>query len=476
MGNYCLNRIGPSLWEIPPSGKMLVPARIYANQAMIRQASDDHALEQVANVAQLPGIVGASLAMPDIHCGYGFPVGGVAAFRVDEGVVSPGGVGYDINCGVRLMAAKLQREDISGRVSDLMSAILRLVPSGIGSEGTVPISRAELDHVAVGGARWLVSLGMGTDDDLEYTEDGGCVDGCDPEAVSTRARQRGVLQLGTLGTGNHFVELGYVADVHNAVAAGVIGLELGQVTILIHSGSRGFGHQICDDYLIKMDALVRRQGIALPDRQLACAPVSSEDGQSYLRAMRCASNYAFANRQLLAHRTREAFEQTLGLSRESIGLRTVYDLGHNTARIESHLVDGKQVALCVHRKGATRAYGPGDPHTPAAYRRVGQPVLVPGAVGRDSFVLLGTPHAVQATFGSACHGAGRMMSRQKAQELAAGEGDLDGNALVVGENRDTVRDELAVGYKDASAVVDVCVTSGLATTVARICPLGCRKG
>jgi tRNA-splicing ligase RtcB len=424
--------------------------------------------------------VDASLAMPDIHWGYGFPIGGVAAFDIDGGVVSPGGVGYDINCGVRLMASGLSRDVVVPKIRDLMTHLFRHVPTGVGSRSDLQAGDKELARVAVEGAAWSVARGCGTAADLEHIEENGCIKGADPGGVSRRAVERGRPQLGTLGAGNHFLEVGYIAEIHDASAARGLGLFLDQVTLTIHCGSRGYGHQVCDDHLAAMDAAARKYGIDLPDRQLACAPVTSPEGGAYLGAMRCAVNFAFANRQVIAHRAREAFEQALGMGPRDVDLRTVYEVAHNIAKIETHRVGGNERRLCVHRKGATRAFAPGRPELPEAYRALGQPVLIPGDMGRYSYVLVGTDKAMSETFGSTCHGAGRRMSRHKAAKQAKGRdiaGELQKRGIVViGRSRRTLAEEIPDAYKDVSDVVDACSLAGISSKVAQIRPLGCIKG
>jgi len=475
-----LKKITDTIWEIPQTGAMRVPARIYASERMLAQIVGDNAPQQAANVAHLPGIVTASLAMPDIHWGYGFPIGGVAAFDADEGIISPGGVGYDINCGVRLMASRLFREDVASRMAPLMNELFNRVPSGVGSAGAVKIAGGELKQVAVDGARWAVHKGYGTETDLEYIEEKGCIAGADPGQVSNHAWKRGLDQVGTLGSGNHFLEVGYVSEVYNEPIARALGLGLDQVTVMIHSGSRGFGHQVCDDYLASMDEAARRYRIHLPDRQLACAPLRSPEGQAYLGAMRCAINYAFANRQVMADSVRKAFAQVFGKGRPEAALRTVYEIAHNIAKMETHVVDGRERELCVHRKGATRAFAAGRPEVPSAYRAHGQPVLIPGDMGRCSYVLVGTEQAMQETFGSTCHGAGRTMSRQRALQISRNRNiakELEARGILVrAQSRRTLDEELSEAYKDVSTVVDACVEAGISRKVVQIKPLGCMKG
>lgn len=478
--NYDIKRVADYLWELPQTGKMRVPARIYATKKMLPAILSDNAPQQAANVAHLPGIVNYSLAMPDIHWGYGFPIGGVAAFDLDTGVISPGGVGYDINCGVRLMASKLTRDQVTPKLQQLVTTLFRNVPTGVGASGRLSVSKAELRKVVTRGASWALSQGYGDDSDLEYIEEHGCIDGFDPDEVSERAFERGKKQLGTLGSGNHFLEVGYVAEIFDDEAASALGLFPNQITVIIHCGSRGFGYQVCDDYLGVMDSAVRKYGIELPDRQLACAPVKSKEGQQYLVAMRCAINYAFANRQVIAHSTRESFEQALQMGPADIGLRTVYEVAHNIAKIETHLVNGKEKQVCVHRKGATRAFAPGMHDVPAAYKKVGQPVLIPGDMGRYSYVLVGTETAMRETFGSTCHGAGRAMSRHKAKKSAGGrdiQHELEKKGIIVqGASRRTIVEEIPEAYKDVADVVDTCAMAGISKKVAQLRPLGCIKG
>ncbi|MCE9615224.1 MAG: RtcB family protein [Lentisphaerae bacterium] len=480
MNRSRLNKLSDTLWEIPPTGGMRVPAHLYATERMIDTILADNAPEQAANVAHLPGIVRASLAMPDIHWGYGFPIGGVAAFDAHDGVISPGGVGYDINCGVRLMASPLTRQDLGPHLRRLVEELFRRVPSGVGSAGPLKLTPKQMRQVAVEGAGWALRQGHGTPGDLAYMEEHGCIGGADPQRVSERAYERGAGQLGTLGSGNHFLEIGYVSEIDDAAAARTLGLALDQLTVIIHTGSRGFGHQTCEDYLGLMDRAVGKYRIALPDRQLACAPIHSEEGQAYLGAMRCAINYAFANRQVIAHRVREAFAAVLGPGAGSAALRTVYEVAHNIAKFETHDVNGESRKVCVHRKGATRAYAPGRPEVPAAYQAIGQPVLIPGDMGRYSYVLTGTPRAMAETFGSTCHGAGRAMSRHQA--LKAGRGrdllrELAGRGIVVqAQDRRTLAEEMPDAYKDVAVVVDTCARAGLSNKVAQLKPLGCVKG
>jgi len=477
---FQLRRVGDCVWEIPATGKMRVPVRIYASEEMLDRIVADNAPQQAVNVAHLPGIVGASLAMPDMHWGYGFPIGGVAAFTMEDGVISPGGVGYDINCGVRLIATGLTKDEVKPRLNTLLNRLFHDIPSGVGSAGALKVSRKELEQVAVEGAAWAVARGFGSPTDLERIEERGRMAGADPAHVSERAWQRGQEQIGTLGSGNHFLEIGYVDAVYDEQAAAVLGLKLEQVTVIIHCGSRGYGYQICDDYLAVMDKAAKKYGLELPDRQLACAPLSSPEAVAYLAAMNCAINYAFANRQVIVHHAAAAFEKVFNRSREDLGLRTVYEVGHNLAKLETHNIGGKLRKVCVHRKGATRAFAPGSPDIPDCYRQIGQPVLIPGDMGRYSYVLTGTQKAMEETFGSTCHGAGRAMSRNQAIKVARGRniaaelGRQD--ILVIGQSRKTLEEEIPEAYKDVSVVVDACARAGISNKVCRLRPLGCIKG
>jgi tRNA-splicing ligase RtcB len=410
-------------WKIPENYKtgMRVPGLVYASEGMLESIREEQTPDQVANVAFLPGIVGYSLAMPDIHWGYGFPIGGVAATDTKDGVVSPGGVGYDINCGVRLLGTGLNEGEVRPRIDQLINALFHNVPSGLGSEGKIRISQKDMNQLMIEGARWAVKRGLGLDEDLDATEEGGCLSGADPSKVSDRAVKRGMPQAGTLGSGNHFLEIQVVKEIFDSQIASVMGItDIGQVLVLIHTGSRGLGHQVCTDHLRIMEQAVARYGIKLPDRQLACAPVESREGQDYLGAMACAANYAWANRQCIAHWVRESFCEVLGKSFDRVGMRQIYDVAHNIAKIEEHAVNGRSLKVCVHRKGATRAFPAGHRDTPKRYKDVGQPVLVPGDMGRCSFVAVGTQKAMSETFGSTCHGAGRLLSRGAAKRAIRG--------------------------------------------------------
>lgn len=480
MSEIKLEKIDDNRWLLPQTGLMRVPGIIYANEKIYDLLKNDESAKQVANVAHLPGIVNYSLAMPDIHWGYGFPIGGVAAFDLDTGVVSPGGVGYDINCGCRLMATNLTLSDIKDKLKDLTSALYQHIPSGVGSTGYVKLSGKDQKKVLEEGARWAVKAGFGSAQDIETTEDGGCMSGADPEQVSARALERGKQQLGTLGSGNHFLEIEVVADIFDDVAAQAFGLHKGQIVVMIHTGSRGLGYQICDDYLALMVKHQHETGIALPDRQLACTYLASGRGRNYLAAMACGANYAWANRQILMHMTEGVLEKTLRIAPRELGMRLVYDVCHNIAKIESFNIAGIEKKLCVHRKGATRAYPAGHEAVPARYRNVGQPVLIPGDMGTGSYVLVGQEKAMQETFGSACHGAGRVMSRTQAVKNSRGRSIsrelADQGVLVMAGSKGTLNEEMPEAYKNLNDVVQVVHDAGIARKVARLKAIACIKG
>jgi tRNA-splicing ligase RtcB len=478
-----LKKIDDYRWEIPQEYKsgMRVPGLIYASEDMLDSIREEQAAEQVVNVAFLPGIVGHSLAMPDIHWGYGFPIGGVAATRVEDGVVSPGGVGYDINCGVRLLRTNLREHEVRPKIEELLSQLFINVPSGLGSTGKIKVGKKEMDEILTSGGRWAVKRGFGTDDDLEVTEEGGCLKGADPDKVSVKAKERGSPQSGTLGSGNHFLEVEVVGEIYEQAAAQAMGIEdVGQVLLLIHTGSRGLGHQVCDDYIRTLREAMQRYGIEVPDRELACAPVKSAEGRDYLAAMACAANYAWANRQCITHWSRECFTRVFGLSLRQIGLEMVYDVAHNIAKIESYEVNGKKLSLCVHRKGATRAFPANHPSIPARYKEIGQPVLIPGDMGRYSFVAVGTERAVKESFGSVCHGAGRKMSRHAAKRGVRDEDvarDLAARGILAkSASRGGLAEEASEAYKDVAEVVEVCHRAGLCRKVAKTYPIGVVKG
>ena len=464
-----LERVGPYLWRIPrdASRGMRVPALVVADDRLIDSIRSDASLEQIANGATLPGIVKAAMAMPDIHQGYGLPVGGVVATDARSGVVSPGAIGFDINCGVRLLKTSLRADDIAGRMERLVDALYAAIPTGVGSKGSLTLDPGALDGVLAGGARWAVDNGYGVAEDLGRIESEGCLSGASPPSVSAHARERGKRQLGSLGSGNHFLEVQTVEAVYDPRVASALGLSEGVVTAMIHTGSRGLGHQVCTDYLDITGRALRRYGISVPDRQLACAPVDSEEARAYLGAMRAAANFAFANRQVLSHWTREVFVRTLGIAPGDRGMSPVYDVAHNIAKEEEHEVDGVRRPLIVHRKGATRAFP-------------GQPVLVPGDMGRYSYLLVGTEVAMRETFGSTCHGAGRLMSRTAAVKAARGRriGDelRQRGVLARATGRDALAEEMPEAYKDVQDVVDVVHRFGVSTRVVRLRPLAVIKG
>jgi tRNA-splicing ligase RtcB len=450
---------------------------IYASKELIEQIRKDQSLEQAMNVATLPGIVGHSLAMPDIHQGYGFPIGGVAATDIQDGVVSPGGVGFDINCGVRLVRTNLTRDEVRQRLREVVNQLFRDIPCGTGSEGPIRLSNAQLDQVLVEGARWAVRQGYGVERDAEFAEEGGGLPGADPDKVSAKAKERGRPQLGTVGSGNHFLEVQWVEQIHDEEAARALGLELNQVAVLIHCGSRGLGHQVCTDYLAEMGVAMKRYNITLPDRQLACVPIQSPEGQAYLAAMRASANFAWANRQVIMHFLRGSLEKLFG---KNVRVDLVYDVAHNIAKEEAHVVDGQKRRVLVHRKGATRAFPPGHREIPAAYRQIGQPVLIPGSMGTASWVLVGTERAMKETFGSVCHGAGRLMSRtaaKKGRNAREVQERLEQQGILVrSETRDGILEEVPEAYKNVDQVIEVVHAAGLARKVARLRPMAVIKG
>jgi tRNA-splicing ligase RtcB len=476
-----VQQIDQCRWRIPQEGAMRTDGLVFASPGMMQDLRREQALEQVCNVATLPGIVGPSMAMPDIHWGYGFPIGGVAAFDADEGVVSPGGVGYDINCGVRLLRSSLEAGEIRPHLDRLADTLFHNVPSGVGSHRSdLKLSIKEEESVLVKGAAWAVQRGFGDAADLDRIEGQGVICGADPEMVSARALERGRAQLGTLGSGNHFLEVQQVEKIYDEKVAGVLGLYLDQVTVSIHTGSRGFGYQVCDDYLKVMLKAARKYGITLPDRQLCCAPLQSNEARHYMAAMACAANFAFANRQMITSWVRETFEQVLGKGPADLRLGVIYDVCHNIAKWENHTINGRERRLCVHRKGATRAFPPGHAEIPAAYRKIGQPVLIPGDMGRYSYVLTGTAGAYDETFGSTCHGAGRVMSRHAAKKAARGHdivGELARQGILVrAAGRATVAEEMPEAYKDVADVVAVVQQAGIGHVVARLKPMAVVKG
>jgi tRNA-splicing ligase RtcB len=493
-----IEQIDAYRWRLPRSLEAggCAEGLVYADEVLMSGLRQDNSLAQVANVACLPGIVGPSMAMPDCHYGYGFPIGGVAAFDVETGIISPGGVGYDINCGVRLVRTDLTEAEVRPRVDRLMSRLFASVPSGVGADkSAAKLTQAELERVLVEGAGWVVRQGRGTAEDLEATEEHGALAGADPGCLTPRARERALPQMGSLGSGNHFLEVQVLETIFDPVAAAAMGLEEpGQVLLMIHCGSRGFGHQVCDDALDVMQQAARKYGIELPDRQLACAPVTSPEGREYYAQMACAANYAWANRQAIMHRVREVFEEVFEQSWERLGLRLVWDVAHNIAKMEEHeerqrpeaggerreTAAASKLHLCVHRKGATRAFPAGHPDLPSRYRQIGQPVIVPGDMGTGSYVLVGTEQAMRETWGSTCHGAGRQMSRHAALKAKSGaqviaELAARGITLRAADKR-TLAEEMPDAYKDVDRVVEVCHGAGISRKVARLRPLGVMKG
>ncbi len=476
-----LKKITDYKWELPKGYKpgMRVPAYFYISRKLMQLLEKD-AVEQAANVATMPGIQMASLVMPDVHVGYGFPIGGVAAFDIENGVVSPGGVGFDINCGVRLLRSNLTVDEVRPKIRKLIDELFVAVPSGVGSEGRLRVSDKELDEIFTIGAKWAVENGYGYEEDLKHCEENGALDGGKPEVVSRKARDRGRPQLGTLGSGNHFLEVQYVDKIYNEKAAKVIGLEEGMVTVMIHCGSRGLGHQVCTDFLQVLDRAVRKYGIKLPDRQLACAPINSKEGQDYFGGMAASANYAWCNRQIITHWTRETFQKVFGMTEEDLGMDLIYDVAHNIAKFEEHRLNGKKVKVCVHRKGATRAFGPGHKDIPQDYREIGQPVLIPGSMGTPSYVLIGTEKAMEETFGSTCHGSGRVMSRAAAKRRLRGsvvKQKLEKRGIYVRATQGALlAEEAPEAYKSSDDVVDVVHRAGISMLVAKLLPLGVAKG
>lgn len=476
-----LRKITDYKWELPRSYKsgMRVPAYFYINRKLMNILERD-AVEQAANVATMPGIQRASLVMPDVHVGYGFPIGGVAAFDAEEGVVSPGGVGFDINCGVRLLTTSLRVEEVKPKIKTLIDELFVAIPSGVGSEGKLRVTDRELDEIFVEGVRWAIENGYGYDEDADRCEENGALEGARPEVVSKRARDRGRGQLGTLGSGNHFLEVQYVDKVYDEDVARVFGLEEGMVTVMIHTGSRGLGHQVCTDFLSVLDKAVRKYRIKLPDRQLACAPINSKEGQDYFAGMASSANFAWTNRQIITHWVRETFQRVFGMSEEDLEMNLVYDVAHNIAKFETHTVDGENIRVVVHRKGATRAFGPGSREVPQKYRDVGQPVIIPGSMGTPSYVLVGTEKAMQETFGSTCHGSGRVMSRAAAKRRLRGDrikAELMRDGIYVRATHGALlAEEAPQAYKRSDDVVDVVDKAGISKIVARLRPLGVAKG
>jgi len=476
-----VRKLSENSWEIPIGHipNMRVPGRLFVSENLL-DGIEHGTIDQIANVATLPGIQKYSMAMPDAHLGYGFAIGGVAAFDTEEGIISPGGVGFDINCGVRLIRTKLQKEEVIPNIKALTDELFKNIPAGVGSKSRFRASDKELDCAFLEGAKWAVEAGYGVEADTEHCEANGYMEGADPSYVSTKARNRGKPQLGTLGSGNHFLEVQYVDKIYDQEMASTFGLEEGQVTVMIHCGSRGAGHQICTDYLKELSHAVKNYNIEIPDKQLACAPAQSKEAQNYFKAMMCAANYAWANRQIITHWTRESFENVFGIDAEDLGMSLLYDVAHNVAKLEEHTVDGKKKEVYVHRKGATRAFPPGHPEVPAVYRDVGQPVLIPGSMGTPSFILCGSKEAMDISFGSACHGAGRIMSRAHAKKEFRGQNikdNLEAQGITIRATHPSVLAEEAPGvYKSSSEVVNVVHELGIARKVARVLPLGVTKG
>jgi tRNA-splicing ligase RtcB len=477
-----LIKVTDYIWEIPKTFRpdMKISVRIFATRRLLEAIMDDNSLEQAVNSATLPGLVGHVLVMPDMHQGYGFPIGGVAASRYPDGVISPGGIGYDINCGVRLLSSDIPYEIAIPHLEKLSYALDHYCPSGVGEKGELRLSDDELNQVCRDGSHWARKNGYATETDVRRTEQEGRIEGADPGHVSSHAKERGRSQLGTLGAGNHFIEVDIIDQIFDTEAADRMGLIRGNLAVQIHCGSRGFGHQICTDYVEEFQLAVKRYGIHLPDRELVCAPLDSPEGKKYLSAMRCAANYAFANRQLLAKNARRAFEEVFAGKVKNWQLNPVYDIAHNMGKIETHIIDGEKIKVCVHRKGATRAFGPGSPELPEEYRSIGQPVLVPGSMGTASWVLIGTEKSMLSSFGSSCHGAGRVMSRHQAKKMVRGEKlkqelAQEGIHIRAG-SLGGLAEEAPQAYKDVDAVVETVVGAEIARKVARLRPVVVIKG
>jgi len=471
-----LKKIDDYRWLVPKTGGMLTDGMVYASEKMVNAICRDKANGQVANVAHLPGIYGKSLAMPDIHWGYGFPIGGVAAFDASTGIISPGGIGFDINCGVRLLRTNLRKQDIAGKLPSIIAGLFSNIPSGVGSTGRINLTKDEVRKVLEKGAGWAVRSGYGSEEDLSHTEENGCMEGADGSEASGRALERGRQQLGTLGAGNHFLEIQEVAEIYDRGTAGVFGLAEGLVTVMIHTGSRGLGYQVCDDSIRMLTGVIDKYREKLPDRQLVYAPVDSPEGRKYFSTMAGAANYAWANRQIITHWVREVIMKTLGKGPGELGLELVYDVAHNIGKFEEH--GGRK--LMVHRKGATRAFTKDRSEVPSDYRSAGQPVLIPGTMGTASYVLAGTETAMKETWGSTCHGAGRVMSRTQALRTKRGEqvmADLKNRGIVAqSKSWKTLAEEMPEAYKDVNAVVEVCHRAGISRKVAKLVPLGVIKG
>jgi len=475
-------RKSPFVWELPPTFQqgMRVPVRLFADDAILESALKDKSMTQAVNASMLPGLAGPVMVMPDVHQGYGFPIGGVAASRYPDGIISPGAIGYDINCGVRMLATCIDIEDAEPHLDELASALNRNCPSGVGVGGHLHLKEKNLKQVCRMGSQWALNNGFARPEDVEHTEQQGRIEHADPSAISARALKRGRDQLGTLGAGNHFIEVDVVDAIFDREAADAMNLAEGLLTLQIHCGSRGLGHQICSDYVRQFQDASRKYKIQLPDRELVCAPLDSPEGKAYLAAMACAANYAFCNRQVLSHYARQAFEEALAGRTESWDLTLIYDIAHNMGKLETHIIDGQPQRVCVHRKGATRAFGPGHPDLPSAYRSIGQPVLVPGSMGTSSWILVGTEESMTTSFGSSCHGAGRTMSRRKAKKTVRGEhllSELEQQGIHVrARSMPGLAEEAPSAYKDVDAVVEVVSRAGIARKVARLRPVAVVKG
>ncbi len=482
MSSNAPRKIGENQYQIDADSNlgMKVPVKIYADEPLLQKMLSDRTIMQARNVSSIPGIVSHSVVLPDGHEGYGFPVGGVAAMDAEEGMISPGGVGYDINCGVRLLRSNLDEQTVRSKLKELVNDLFSSIPSGVGSKGAIKLSHSELDEVLVKGVNWAIDHGYGSSNDSDVCEENGQIQNADPNKVSDKARKRGAPQLGSLGSGNHFLEVQKVAEVHDEEAANRMGIKVGTITVLIHCGSRGFGHQVCSDYLRVSEQAMEKYGIDLPDRELACVPNNSEEGESYRKAMFTALNFAWSNRQMLTHWTRNSFERVFNQSESDLDMKLVYDVAHNIAKVEKHKVDGAERKLVVHRKGATRAFPANRDEIPSKYRDLGQPVLVPGSMGTSSWILLGKPNSMNLSFGSTAHGAGRTMSRSKARRNYT-ENDVkkslnDQGIFIKALTRDGVVEETPQAYKDVDAVVNVSHNLGIATKVAKLVPIGVIKG
>ena len=482
MSSSIPKKIGENQYEIDADSNlgMKVPVRIYANETLLQKMLSDRTIMQARNVASIPGIVSHSVVLPDGHEGYGFPVGGVAAMDAEEGMISPGGVGYDINCGVRLLRSNLSEQTVRSKLKDLVNDLFSSIPSGVGSKGAVRLTNSELDEVLVNGVNWAIDHGYGSSNDSDVCEENGKIPGADPNKVSDKARKRGAPQLGSLGSGNHFLEIQKVAEIHDEEAANRMGIKEGTITVLIHCGSRGFGHQVCSDYLRVAEQAMEKYNINLPDRELACVPNNSEEGESYRKAMFAALNFAWSNRQMITHWTRKSFERVFNQTESDLDMKLVYDVAHNIAKVEKHKVGGEERKLVVHRKGATRAFPSNRDEIPSKYRDLGQPVLVPGSMGTSSWILLGKPNSMDLSFGSTAHGAGRTMSRSKARrnytEDYVKKSLNDKGIFIKALTRDGVVEETPEAYKDVDAVVNVSHNLGIASKVAKLVPIGVIKG